>query len=57
VPTRPPTYGAFNTTAIVTGTTSSGSIVGWTTTNVRITYVSDLYQIRFPVIVKNATIK
>ena len=57
VPTRPPAYGTFNTTAIVTGATSSGSIVGWTTTNVRITYVSDLYQIRLPVIVKNATIK
>ena len=52
-PSRPPTYGSFDTTVIVTGMTSSGDIVGWATTGVRIDYVSDLYQIRFPIIVKN----
>ncbi len=57
VPSRPPTYGSFDTMVIVTGTTSSGSIVGWATTNVHIDYVSNLYQIRLPVIVKNAAIK
>jgi thermitase len=57
VPSRPPTYGSFDTMVIVTGTTSSGSIAGWATTDVRIDYVSDLYQFHFPVIVKNVTIK
>jgi len=56
VATRPPTYGTFNTSVIVTGTTSSGSVVASTTTDVRIDYVSDLYQIHLPVIVKNTTI-
>ncbi len=57
VPSRPPTYGSFDTTVIVTGSTSSGSIVGWATTDVTITYNSNLYQIRFPIIVKNSSIK
>jgi subtilisin family serine protease len=54
VPHRPTAYGSFDTTAIVTGTTSSGSIVGWAATNVRITYVRDLDQTRLPIIFKNA---
>jgi len=56
-PSRPPTYGSFDTKVIVTGTTSSGGIVGWSTIDVSITYVSDLYQIRFPAIAKNAPVK
>jgi subtilisin family serine protease len=54
VPDRPPTYGSFDTTAIVTGTNSSGNIVGWATTEVRITYVSSLDQTYLPIIVKKA---
>jgi subtilisin family serine protease len=50
---RPSTYGSFDTTAIVTGTTSSGNIVGWAATEVRITYVPNLDQIYLPIIVKN----
>jgi hypothetical protein len=53
VPDRPSTYGSFDTTAIVTGTTSSGNIVGWAATEVRITYVPNLDQIYLPIIVKN----
>jgi thermitase len=54
VPDRPSTYGSFDTTAIVTGTNSSGNIVGWAVTEVRITYVSSLDQTYLPIIVKNA---
>jgi thermitase len=53
---RPPTHGSFDTAVIVAGTTSSGSIVGWATTEVRLNYVPHLYQIRLPSIFKNARI-
>lgn len=54
VPARPATQGTFDTTAIVTGSTASGVVIGWATTQVRITYVSELYQYRLPIILKNA---
>jgi len=57
VPSRPPAYGTFDTTVVVIGTTSSGNIVGRSTTDVSITYVSDLYRIHLPVIAKNALAK
>jgi thermitase len=53
VPTHPSTYGTFDTTVIVTGATASGAVVGWATAQVRITYLSELYEYRFPIILKN----
>jgi len=52
VPARPATHGTYATTVIVTGTSSSGGSAGQTTTEVRLTYVSDLYKIRFPLILR-----
>jgi len=52
VPARPSTYGTFDTTAIVTGTTSSGAVVGLATTQVRITYVPEITQFLMPIIYK-----
>jgi subtilisin family serine protease len=53
---RPSTHGSFDTAVIVAGTTSSGSIVGWATTEVRLNYVPHLYQIHLLNIFKNARI-
>jgi thermitase len=53
VPTRPAAYGTYTATVIVTGTTASGSVVRWATTDVQITYVPNLYQSRFPIILGN----
>jgi subtilisin family serine protease len=54
VPAPPTTYGTYTTQAVVTGTTGSGGIAGVTTTEVRITYVPELYRFRFPVILRNS---
>jgi len=53
VPARPATHGTYATTVIVTGTSSSGGSASQTNTGVRITYVSDLYEYRFPLILKS----
>ncbi len=53
--TRPPLYGAYTTTVVVTGTTVSGGIVGPSTTEARINYLPDLYQYIFPRMFKNST--
>jgi subtilisin family serine protease len=53
---RPSTHGSFDTAVVVAGTTSSGRIVGWAVTEVHLTYVPELYQIRLPSIFKNARI-
>ena len=52
VPARPATHGTYATTVIVTGTSPSGGSAGQTTTEVRLTYASDLYKIRFPLILR-----
>ncbi len=51
--TRPVTYGRYTTTVVVTGTTSSGGTVGPENTEVRISYVPDLFEYIFPLIFKN----
>jgi thermitase len=53
VPARPATYGTYTTTVVVIGTSSSGGTAGQTTIEVRITYASDLYKNRFPLILKS----
>lgn len=55
VASRPPAYGTYSATVIVTGITSSGGTIGPVTTEVRISYVPDLYEYRFPLIFKNQT--
>lgn len=51
--TRPATYGTHTATLIVTGTTLSGGTIGPAITTVRINYVHDLHQYRFPIILRN----
>lgn len=54
VPDRPATYGTFTTTVIVTGTKQSGETVGVASTEVRISYMSELQEFRLPLIYKNS---
>ena len=53
---RPSTYGTYTTDVIVTGTLPGGGTIDPTTTQVRVIYVRDLYQYRFPLVLKNASI-
>ena len=52
VATRPTTYGTHTTNVVVTGTTSSGLLVGPTTQEVKINYVEELQRLYFPIIFK-----
>jgi subtilisin family serine protease len=53
VPTRPGSYGVHTTTVIVTATTPGGATIGPATSEVLIHYVPNLYEFRFPILVKN----
>jgi thermitase len=53
VASRPAAYGTYNTQVIVIGTTPSGGTIGPEIIQVHISYVPDLYEIRFPAIFKN----
>jgi hypothetical protein len=53
VPTRPGSYGIHTTTVVVTATTSGGGSVGPVTSEVRIHYVPNLFEFRFPIMYKN----
>ncbi len=53
VASRPAAYGTHTTTVTVTGTTASGGTVGPEIIQVHISYLSDLYEYRFPIIFKN----
>jgi thermitase len=53
VPSRPPSYGTHTATVVVTGTTASGGVVSSATIDVKISYLQNLHQLHFPVIVKN----
>ncbi|GAB4531927.1 MAG: hypothetical protein Kow0063_11870 [Anaerolineae bacterium] len=53
VTSPPASYGTHLTTVVVTGTNHSGLTVGWTSTQVRIIYLPDIYEYRFPLIFKN----
>ncbi len=53
VATRPLTYNTYATTVIITGTTASGETVGPRTTEVRLHYVPEVYELRLPLIIKN----
>ncbi len=50
VATRPAAYGIYTTTAVVTGTTSSGGQVGPVTTQIDLNYSAILHLYRFPII-------
>jgi hypothetical protein len=47
------THGTYTATVLITGTTASGGIIGPTQTEVRLTYVPELYDYYFPLIFKN----
>jgi thermitase len=53
VASRPAAYGTYTTQVFVTGTTSSGGTIGPEIIQLRINYVPDLYEYRFPAIFKN----
>ncbi len=53
VASRPAAYGTYTTQVIVTGTLPSGGTIGPEIIQVHISYVSDLYEYRFPAIFKN----
>jgi hypothetical protein len=52
-PTQPASYGLHSTSLVVTGTMTSGSVVGPATAEIRIINVPQLYRYRFPMIFKN----
>jgi hypothetical protein len=52
VATRPITYGAYSATVVVTGTTTSGAVIGPTFNQVQISYVSKLAKYWFPIMFK-----
>lgn len=52
-PAQPASYGAYSASLVVTGTTTSGSVVGPATAEVYISFVHQLYPYRFPIIFKN----
>jgi thermitase len=54
VPTRPGSYGVYTTTVVVTATTSGGATFGPATSEVRIHYVPNFYEFRFPIMYKNS---
>ncbi|MBN1219536.1 MAG: S8 family serine peptidase [Anaerolineae bacterium] len=47
------TYGTYTTTVTITGTTETGRVVGPTYSEVKLSYVPELYEYRFPLIFKN----
>ena len=53
MPTRPYTYGTYIATLVVTGTALSGAAVGPATSEVRVSYLPQLYLYLFPRVYKN----
>ncbi len=53
MPVRPAAYGTYTTTVVVTGTAPSGTAIGPATTEVRVSYLPQLYRDFFPLMHKN----
>jgi hypothetical protein len=52
MPVRPATYGTYTTTVVVTGSVPSGTAIRPATSEVRISYLPQLYRYIFPLIYK-----
>ena len=52
MPVRPATYGTYTATVVVTGTAPSGTAIGPATSEVRVSYLPQLYHATLPLILK-----